>query len=183
MYGHVISALLCPDEPSPSSNTGMAGTTNAEANKWAASSYGANFLVFGNPPAKSTEGSTRIADVRDGTSNTIFLAERYATCGAGGSEDTTYANLWADSNLKWRPTFCMNGAIPPDQPYMPCSKFQVAPGWNTDCDYSRAQSPHSGGIHASFGDGSVQFVKGEISDSTWASLCDPRDGNALGKDW
>jgi len=186
VYSQVIRTFLCPDEPSPSANTGMGATSNGGADTfWGASNYGANFLVFGNPPAKSTEGRTRMADVRDGVSNTVFFAERYATCGAGGDPNglTTYGNLWGDANPNWRPTFCMNGPVPPDTPYAPCAKFQVTPDWASGCDSTRAQSAHAGGIYVGLGDGSVQFVVAGVADSLWANLCDPRDGNVLGKGW
>ncbi|MBU4270821.1 MAG: DUF1559 domain-containing protein [Planctomycetes bacterium] len=186
VYSQVIQTFRCPSEPSPSASTGMGATTNGGASAfWAASNYGANFLVFGNPTAKSTEGRTRIADVRDGVSNTIFFAERYATCGTSGDPNisTTYANLWADANVTWRPAFCMNGFVPPDTPYEPCTKFQVTPDWVSGCDSTRAQSAHAGGIQVCMGDGSVQFVVVGVADSLWANLCDPRDGNILGKEW
>ena len=186
IYSHVISTFLCPSEPSPSLSTGMGATTNGGADQyWGASNYGVNFLVFGNPAGRSTEGSTRIADIKDGTSNTVFYAERYATCGSNGdpNSSTTFANLWGDANPNWRPTFCMNGPLPPDTPYEPCKMFQVTPDWLTECDSTRAQSAHAGGIHIGLGDGSVKFVTEGIEPTLWAYACDPRDGNILGKEW
>jgi prepilin-type N-terminal cleavage/methylation domain-containing protein len=186
VYSHVIRTLLCPDEPSPSASSGMGATSNGGAHTvLGASNYGANFLVFGNPFAKSTEGQTRIRDIRDGTSNTVFFAERYATCGANGdpNSSTTYANLWGDANPNWRPAFCMNGAAPPDAPYTPCAKFQITPDWLSGCDSARAQSIHAGGIQVCLGDGSVRFVVAEVADDLWACICDPRDGRVLGKEW
>ncbi len=206
LASHPIAAYRCPDEPSPSGHTGMTATTSASADSWAASNYAANYLVFGNPTAPynaalqtygSTEGATTIAAIRDGTLNTIFFTERYATCSLVGvaNSSATYGNLWADSNTTWRPQFCMNGQTPPaplPQPqttppltgnWPPCLPFQTAPDWLTGCDSSRAQSPHAGGIQVCLGDGSVRFAAQGISDVAWAYLCDPRDGNSLGNDW
>ena len=67
--------------------------------------------------------------------------------------------------------------------YVACKPFQVTPDWLWGCDYTRAQSPHAGGIHVGMGDGSVQFIAKGISDNTWYNLCDPRDGYTLGNDW
>ena len=181
----VINAYRCPDEPSPTAITGMVATTNDGSQTYAASNYGGNYLVFGNPAKQTTEGSTTMAAIRDGTSNTIFFAERYATCGTSGIPDssTTFGNLWADSTVNWRPQFCMNGSVPPSEGYVRCLPFQVAPDWISGCDSNRAQSPHVGGIHVCLGDGGVRFVGSDITADTWANLCDPRDGNILGNDW
>jgi hypothetical protein len=33
------------------------------------------------------------------------------------------------------------------------------------------------------GDGSVRFINMTIDATTWANLCDPRDGNVITADW
>ena len=42
---------------------------------------------------------------------------------------------------------------------------------------------HSGGSNVGLGDGSVRFVRGTVSDTTWAQANDPQDGQALAGDW
>jgi prepilin-type N-terminal cleavage/methylation domain-containing protein len=187
LFNKVISAYRCPDEPSPSQNTGMGASNGWGAQDWATCNYGANYLVFGNPPAQKTEGARLMSAITDGTSNTIFFAERYAICSNTGdlSSQYTLSNLWADSNGGWRPAFGMNGLSPPTPPdtngrYVQCLPFQVTPDWLSECDYSRAQSTHAGGMLVGMGDGSVQFLTKEIRDTTWYNLCDPRDGAVLG---
>ena len=147
LYNKVISAYRCPDEPSPSANTGMGGGWPSwQANVWAAGNYGANYLVFGNPPAQTAEGATLMSAITDGTSNTIFFAERYAICGNSGDPNNMYTlgTLWADSDPGWRPAFCMNGLdAPPSDPtvrggYPLCNPFQVAPDWVSGCDFIQA---------------------------------------------
>jgi prepilin-type processing-associated H-X9-DG protein len=61
--------------------------------------------------------------------------------------------------------------------------FQVQPYYAGSCDSSRAQSPHSGGMNAALGDGSVRFLSALISPTTWARACDPQDGAPLGSEW
>jgi prepilin-type processing-associated H-X9-DG protein len=51
------------------------------------------------------------------------------------------------------------------------------------CDPSRSQSGHTSGANVGLGDGSVRFVSQNITPTTWANACDPRDGNVLAPDW
>jgi prepilin-type N-terminal cleavage/methylation domain-containing protein len=189
LRAYVVNAYRCPDEPSPTNSTGIGATANGLVNvppwEMAASNYAANYMVFGSPTASppTPEGKTEMAAIRDGTSNTIFFTERYATCGSSGNPDdgSTLANLWLDPWLCWAPQFGMNGFTPTG--YIQCDLFQEAPDWIWGCNPARPQSPHAGGIHVGLGDGSVRFVGAGVSAKTWASLCDPRDGAMLGSDW
>jgi prepilin-type N-terminal cleavage/methylation domain-containing protein/prepilin-type processing-associated H-X9-DG protein len=187
---HRVKKYLCPSDPTPSASTGLGATPYGGANVWGASTYAANFLVFGDPKKPSTEGSSRLpASIPDGLANTIFYAERYATCGTGGNpNDLTglvACNLWGDSNGHWRPAFCINTAstAPTLPAYQPCKMFQVMPDWINTCDYTAANSAHPGGINVGMGDGSVRFVNGNINPATWAAACDPQDGKPLPSDW
>ncbi len=183
--GNVVNAYRCPDEPSPSSITGLTATTNGQAHLFAASNYAGNYLVFGNPTANppTTEGNTQLAGIRDGTSNTIFYTERYGTCGTSGDSNSgsTLGNLWGDPYPGFGPMLCLDGYTPSG--YIRCPVFQSVPDWITQCDSTKAQSPHYGGIHVALGDGSARFVGASINDEIWANLCDPRDGAVLKGDW
>src|SRR5205823_4069021 len=55
-YSRVIKTYISPADVSASPD-GNCQTTYGGANAWGASSYGANYLVFGNPEAGHTEGS------------------------------------------------------------------------------------------------------------------------------
>ena len=77
----------------------------------------------------------------------------------------------------------MNGSSPPATPYQKCLLFQTVPDWLNSCDWTRAQSPHSGGMNVGVGDGSVRFLSGSIDADLWANLCDPRDGQTVGANW
>jgi prepilin-type N-terminal cleavage/methylation domain-containing protein/prepilin-type processing-associated H-X9-DG protein len=191
LYAQPIKLYLCPAEPQPVGPVaeGLGQSDNWNQKNWAIGNYAANYLVFGNPAAASTEGAPVIpTSFPDGTSNVILYSERYGTCGTSGdpNSNTTYGNLWSCSNMLWRPVFCINRLDQlPQEPggYFPCLKFQVQPDWIHDCDSSRAESPHAGGINVVLADGSVRFVNGAISDQTWARACDPQDGQPLGPDW
>lgn len=193
VYAHVMRIYMCPSDPTPSNTSGKGTTTNLDANLWAVGNYAANYYVFGNPTHPDTfqgalEGSSRmVSHFPDGLSNTVFFTERYAECGLSGVIDspTTFGSHWSDSNNVWRPVFCVNNFNQtPSQPgYNGCWLFQITPNWITECDSSRAQSPHSDGINVCLGDGSIRFVSRGLSQATWINVTDPRDGNALGNDW
>src|SRR5262245_368831 len=86
---------LCPADYSTTSDGRF---QIADGSWWAAGSYGFNFQVFGNVdkaalyPSGATkyeswQGKNRLASVLDGTSNTIFFAERIQVCWSVASWD------------------------------------------------------------------------------------------------
>jgi prepilin-type N-terminal cleavage/methylation domain-containing protein len=194
VYAQVIKLYRCPMEPQPvgTYGDGMGSTHHGGQDLWAIGNYSANYQVFGNPlgmdATSRREGAARFsASFPDGTSNIIMFTERYGTCGSDGNinSDSTFGNLWSDSNQTWRPVFCVNNYSqePTERGYFPCLMFQVQPNWINGCDSRRAQSPHHGGIMVCLADGSVRFLNESISETTWAQACDPRDGHVLGSDW
>ncbi|MCA9246693.1 MAG: DUF1559 domain-containing protein [Planctomycetales bacterium] len=178
-----VPTYLCPDRP----NSGVLGaTTHGGAHFWAIGNYAANFLIFGDRMNLSTEGATTIARIRDGTSNSLMFAERYGTCGSSGNPNSssTMGNLWADSNTVWRAQFCMNGPTPQESNLANgCNMFQVSPDWILGCDYTRAQSPHAGGMNVCVADGNVRFISGSIDEQLWKRICDPVDGEIISGGW
>jgi prepilin-type N-terminal cleavage/methylation domain-containing protein len=183
-YDKVIKTYICPVDPSLAN--GKCQTTYGGANNWGASSYGANYLVFGNPAAGHAEGSLAINTIADGSSNTMFFGEVYGTCGFQSPPNLgfMYGSLWADSNGIWRPIICTNTSSKyPGAGYFQCYTFQVRPRWDTQCDPARGQSGHSTGMNVGLGDGSVRFVSEGVNATTWGWLCDPRDGNVLPGNW
>jgi prepilin-type N-terminal cleavage/methylation domain-containing protein/prepilin-type processing-associated H-X9-DG protein len=188
-YNKSVKTYFCPAETSYDGN-GYSFITYGGANGFSGSDYLANYYVFGTPTAASdalrVQGSNRFASVVDGLSNTIFFTEGYVSCTTGGniSNAPATANLYADSTPPWRPIFCHNTPDKTTGPgYPACNLFQMQPNYLQTCDPSRPQSPHSGGINACLGDGSVRFVSSAVSATTWAEACDPRDGVPLGSDW
>lgn len=179
-YNQVIESYLCPTETSKADGKCM--TTYGGANNWGAANYGANYYAFGNPQetnaSRRVQGQNRFSIFTDGTSHSIAFAEMYATCGWSGDLSYMYGSLWADSNSIWRPVFCANSSnkVPNAGGYPACRKFQSRPRWDTQCDPSRPQTAHSGGIQVCRMDGSVETVADNVAASVWAAACDPRDG-------
>lgn len=200
-YGVNIATYRCPSDVSTGPG-GLSLTTNGGAENFAVSNYVCNYLVFGNPSgtypsatlstgandANLVQGSASIPNsFPDGTSNVIIFTEAYGSCGIGGAgaASNDAASLWADSTPYWRPIFCHNTAnkIIAGPGYNACMLFQVQPTMFGTCNPAQAQSPHTAGICAGIGDGSVRFVTMNISAATWAAACDPRDGVPLASDW
>ena len=189
MYSVPVATYRCPSDSS--NEGGLSRTENGNADEWAVGNYAANYNVFGSPlaatPNDRLQGRSRIPQTfADGTSKVVMLAERYGTCGSGGSlqDARTAGSLWSDSNTRWRPVFCVNNfeQTPTTAGYVPCEMFQVAPHWLTGCDTTRAQTPHPGGMSVTMGDGSVRGASDSMDPQTWVAVCDPRDGQSPG-DW
>ena len=189
VYSVPMTSFMCPSDST--NEGGLSLTTNGGADRWAVGNYAANYNVFGNPtastPTARAEGRARIPTTfADGTSKVVMLAERYGTCGKGGSlaAADTSGSLWSDSNSRWRPVFCINefDQTPSTSGYTACGMFQVAPHWLSQCDTSRAQTAHAGGMSVTMGDGSVRSVSDAMAPEAWAGACDPRDGQAVSFD-
>jgi len=156
-YSARIKAYVCPADDS---------TKDGLFEGWlATTSYAASFEVFGD-----AEAETRLqaihrfpAFITDGTSNTIFFAERYQLCNGE-------PNGWGFTGDSVRaPGFNL---------YDP-THFQVSPTAK-ECE---PQSAHEGGINVGLGDGSVRFVSEKLSWETWRAACTPNAGDLLGNDW
>jgi prepilin-type N-terminal cleavage/methylation domain-containing protein len=184
-YNRPIKTLVCPSDASV--QNGMCMTPYGGANNWGASCYAGNNYVFGDPISSLTYpiGKKDMnATCTDGLSNTVFFAEVYGTCGNTGDLNSAWGSLWADANSIWRPGFNLGsskGGAPGNYPASPM--FQTNPHWINNCDATRPQGFHSGGIMVGLGDGSIRFLRSSISPTTWASAADPRDGTVLGGDW
>jgi len=156
VYSQVIKPFLCPADTS--------GGPDNRFEVWLAqTSYAANFQVFGDPIENTMQGHARYGTVTDGASNTIFFAERYQTCNGT-------PNAWG---------FAGESTTAPAFGYLTLAKFQDQPA-QKDCDATRTQAIHVGGIHVGMGDGSTRFIAPNISPRTWSLAVIPDDGLPLG---
>jgi len=182
-----IFPFICPSEPTDAPATGRATTTNGFGHLFGATTYTANYLVFGAPEASTEilriQGRKTFNHLKDGLSKSILFAECYSSCGSAGAPNagTMTGALWGDASHNWRGCFCVNrdDQRPLDQGYTQCLMFQSAPHWFQSCLRDRAQSPHPGTMNISIADGSVLSVSAMFSDLVWAQLCDPRDGAVI----
>jgi hypothetical protein len=151
VQGSVVNVNAAPD-PNGNTYTADFGVTN----------FAANYKVFGAP---TWDSNAKIPlSFKDGTSNTLLFATRYALCGNG---TTTGASVW--------------GGYPeaPNHIAMPMFAFfntsspQVTPRHGVDCDYTRPQALSAGGSQVAFGDGSARNIGPSIDSITWNNLCTP----------
>src|SRR5207249_1157654 len=140
---------------------------------WAATSYSANFQLFGS----TTSGNARMArysigNIPDGTSNTIGYAEKY-----GGSQSDNGA-LWAYPGPAWANQY---DALVGNQPaYASWNQGPQPTGTlQTANDFGRANSIHSGICLVGLMDGSARSVSSTVQNLTWQLALTPADGTPL----
>jgi prepilin-type N-terminal cleavage/methylation domain-containing protein len=161
-----VKAYLCP-------SASLAGDGYWPGrNDWAIGHYGFNYMVFGYPGVNNTAVWSRnlnVGNIADGTTNTVFFAER-----AGLFYDGT-ANLWCHGgwNAQYMPMFGYGGYY---------NVFQQRPTQAQALPYYTA-SPHSGVMIIGLGDGSVRGVSSSINQLTWQYAIIPDDGNPMPSDW
>jgi prepilin-type N-terminal cleavage/methylation domain-containing protein len=176
-----------------------------------AASYAANWHAFrgGWDEDWQTSAIMSISKIYDGTSNTIFFAERYAICGkTGATTGTQYVeHIWGEDGQNAGPTaqnynqnayFAPSFWSPPNTvhpernltnyPWSFMPLFQIRPLINATianggCDPTTLQGFSAGGIQVGMGDGSVRNVAPGVSKLTWGKAVDPADGQVLGSDW
>jgi prepilin-type N-terminal cleavage/methylation domain-containing protein len=183
--GPTPSIYICPsDYTNPDGKAG--------ANNWGVASYAYNHQVFGwgaDSSWASVNDQLRSypAYIMDGTSNTIFYTERLAA-------DTRDPNTWwygGNTWWEWAPKFAGDITGPSSlflvRPQPQYCDANLAVSALTGVQSSICQwlptSPHSGGINAALGDGSIRFVGQGVSGNTWWAACTPQGGDTLGNDW
>ncbi len=139
----------------------------------------------GNAGTNNTNGITvkpltgdwvGMAHIRDGSSNTVMVAEgmfHLAFLHSGGQccsdNEDAYTNGWADDTER-------RGSTPPE----PDLTDPALPG--SLCD-GKFGSAHSGGLNVGLCDGSVRFVRFGINPTTWRNLCIRNDDQVIPNDF
>jgi len=151
-YSKTIPTYLCPLD--------VTGGQDHLFDGWlGTSSYAANFLLFG------TSGAN-LAQIPDGTSNTIAFSERLQIC------NDTPCGWGYSAASEWAPVIGHSSV----------ATFQVQPAVG-QCNPALAQSAHPDGIFVGMADGSVKYGNPAVSPQTWYYLLCPNDGNVIGNDW
>ena len=148
--------------------------------------YGANYQSLGyiRGTSSDVDKQTRgFGSLSDGSSNTIFYAERYMSmknADADANNDYWYYNIWAYGEefwYEWNPVFA---AYPEDTENPEIAhRFQVLPTEGNSAatvDPLRAHCPRSSGILVSYGDGSTRMISADVSDDVWWASLTPSGG-------
>ena len=202
VYSQPVTVFLCPSDPS----VGPGGVVTIEGYPFGRVLLRAERPGVGDDGTAhpgDPQGRTRLADITDGTSNTILHAEKYARC-----SNTTMPPAFRDGGTAWayctsrvlrlaaaahdlpgkafQPGFAIAALAARGAPDAigPGSKFQVQPTpFLGNCDPTRASTAHPGGILVGLVDGSVRTLSPGMSGDTWWAAVTPSGGEVLGSDW
>lgn len=130
---------------------------------------------------------TKVRDVSDGLSHTMFMGEVLKAIDDGIEWDYRGAFFNTDRGAAqfmtlYTPNSGIDNAVcdgvNPNEP-SPC----VPAGWDFNVPvYMSARSRHPGGVNVLFGDGSVHFVTDEIDIDLWRAQSSMADGEVIGGD-
>jgi prepilin-type N-terminal cleavage/methylation domain-containing protein len=176
-----IKTYLCPSD---GSNEPPATWTNG----WVVSNYVANHDAFHNPndggwmsnwhTGQNSYQARLSGTYKDGTSNTIGIAEAYARCKDQSlSPPPDVGTLWAHETVtpQWHAMFNDWNARGP------ASKFQIQPT-AAQCNCFLPQSIHSAGMQVLLMDGSVRNVGNSVNPLIWAAGLTPQGGETTSLD-
>jgi len=148
---------------------------------WSLGSYVHNYRVFASPTGDDRSGNNqprKLSTIKDGTSNTMMLAERRAACQGGGT-----LVMHGDWSMPYYcPTFGyrVNAMDTGNVQSLPPESQPT----DTTCTYGRPTAFYSGGVsQVAMCDGSVRTVNGSISVPTWQAALTPQGREILGVDW
>ena len=180
--GTPVKMYFCPSRRSPVALSGGAWQSQVApramidyaGNAGASSTGGDGAGTYGEGRdgaiRKSTVGTTTFANLTDGTSNTILIAEKrmnlaFADSACQADDNDGYVGGFEDDNVRW-------GAFPPE-PDM------VGPEETFSMIHPRIfqfGSSHPGVLQAVFADGSVRSIRYSITAETFRRLSSRNDG-------
>ena len=175
----VVSVLVNPSDPTVNAGTvSVAGSTESygamcySVNRLATSFHHRHYIDLSNfgittPLTLIDDRPMTLLNIADGTSNTAFLAERYAACRSGSDTEIVH---WGNTSPSSVQTFTTTTAI---------TRPTVG---GCEPEY-RDLHARSSGLLVGLCDGSVRTVRPDINPGTWANAVDPQDRNVLGSDW
>ncbi|MGL6075371.1 MAG: DUF1559 domain-containing protein [Fimbriiglobus sp.] len=150
-------------------------------------SYAVNIEVFGSTSANILDryrilnytSPMKVSTIPDGSSNTIFVAEKRISCPIASPPFASNWNgrqttLWVAGPYDW-PNFHL----------FDTRRYGRFQGSNSpaNCDPYKPHALTAGGMFALLGDGSIRSLNSNMADATFLAASLPNDGVVLGADW
>jgi prepilin-type N-terminal cleavage/methylation domain-containing protein len=171
-----LSGYFCPTRRAPgkygsSAKNDYAGNGGSTFGKYGSDGvFMRQWRVLPQPLGTKPDQQRRLADVLDGTSQTLMIAEKQVhptTWGSAGGDNEAW------NNAGWDECVVRFGGEPP----LPDLKH---PNSSQPAHWSRKfGSSHPGGLNGVRVDGSVGFVSYTVDPVTWLNFCTILDGNPL----
>jgi prepilin-type N-terminal cleavage/methylation domain-containing protein/prepilin-type processing-associated H-X9-DG protein len=171
----VIKNYYCPSDYTPPSKQ-----TIYQNYYFGVNSYFGNAGTAAWPPAAAMcngvlfyNSSIKISDITDGTSQCLFVGERY-------SYDPNVPDGNLDQWRGWGWTDWNSGAdVLCDTQFAMNTPLALMSSCGLDCRMTNFGSNHIGGMNFLLCDGSVQFLANNISIVTWQRAAVPNDGHVI----
>lgn len=123
--------------------------------------------------------SVRYSDIRDGSSNTIFVGEKPITPDDLGWVSGTRSTLRNSSSINGRQSLPLKGPLPKPEGQPVAPDGGALPSANP----GGFGSPHPGGAQFAFADGSVRFLSESINTGILEQLGHRADGKLISQDY
>jgi prepilin-type N-terminal cleavage/methylation domain-containing protein len=174
----VVKPLLCPSDV-----THTNGIVNTGASGWSGTSYAPVYQLFGISNVYDankggvyiSQSKYTIANIPDGTSQTVGVVERFASFPAYGWSNTLVYPMSA-SNWGWNSQGSVYGPwgvnVAPQTNANPNSNPNLAHPYYPNSRHSSCQ--------VLLMDGSVRGVSASVNTTLWSYACTPDDGQVLG---
>ncbi len=169
----VVSTFINPSDPTIAD--GRVEDPAGSSENYGALCYAVNSGLLGWNLYDALGTDVTLAEVLDGTSNTAYLAERWASCPLiidviDPPLVLPYANYWGGTSGTTNYLFSSGTAI-------------STPRSVSDCQKDDVHARIDGGLLISLMDGSTRTVNPNISTTTWDNVANPKEGEVLGDDW
>ncbi len=177
----IVPSFICPDEVVREKTSNGSGSNNQQGFHGNYMGNGGNSYFNEGGPTQSAKlngvfpavQGIKLASIKDGLSNTLFFSEillvEDGTVGSG-KEDVRgryYNGRHAGAHFS---TLYQPNTKQPDR-HNYCVSTETSPGTSTGTNVVvSARSFHTGGVHASSCDGSVQFVANGVDLEAWHAV-------------
>jgi prepilin-type N-terminal cleavage/methylation domain-containing protein/prepilin-type processing-associated H-X9-DG protein len=204
----VVTVYLCPSDPTQNSGQGYGSWASVGSYVYNGMLFQADWVGYSRFPASLVDGTSQTilytetyaggngyGDPNWPHDETLWWWD-YNTFETPPSSNGDCGSIQNQANGKFEGYWDGNPDNPPGvnfkpliQPTLQFCRQTTAWSWNPGGPQGlsicmcRAVSPHTGGINVSMGDGSVRFVNGAVSATTWYSAVTPAGGEVLGGDW